>query len=79
MTVNVAALQAAAIGVATELALGECDMDVIVGLIADLPDEAASRLVLLIVTFGDIFDICGQDGLRQAGLHAARLQLEAGR
>lgn len=77
MTVDVGALQAAAIGVITELTLGEADLDVIAALVADLPDEWADLLILLAVTFGDILHLAGPDGLRQAGLHAARLQLNA--
>ncbi|MBM0233365.1 hypothetical protein JNW91_16785 [Micromonospora sp. STR1_7] len=75
MSVDVGAFHAAAIGVCTELTLGECDLDVIAALIADLPEETASRLILLVATFGDILHIAGPDALRSAGLHAAQLQL----
>lgn len=76
MTVAVGALHAAAVGVCTELTLGEADLDVIAALVADLPEDAGFRLILLVATFGDILHIAGPDALRQAGLHAARLQLD---
>lgn len=76
--IDVGALQAAAVGVITELTLGEADLDVIAALVADLPEDAGFRLILLVVTFGDILHLAGPDALRQAGLHAARLQLAGG-
>ncbi|MEW2382320.1 hypothetical protein AB0873_09540 [Micromonospora sp. NPDC047707] len=78
MTVNVGALHAAAIGVATELTVGECDLDIVAALVADVPDEIGFRLILLISTFIDIFHAAGPEALHAAGVHAARLQLEDG-
>lgn len=75
MTADLGALQAAAVGVATELLLGEADWRVIDALVIELPDDAAPQLVTLIGTFGDNARTFGPDWLRRAGLHAARLQL----
>ncbi|PGH46025.1 hypothetical protein COO58_17610 [Micromonospora sp. WMMA1996] len=72
-------LQAAAVGVATELAIGRHDQAVITALVDELPDEALPLLALLVDTLGDIARLAGVTALRRAGLHAAQLATQVPR
>lgn len=76
MDTSTVALHAAAIGIATEMTVGNRDISVVDSLIEPLADESALalRLLALTGTYMDAAQQCGAHELALAGLRIATLE-----